>query len=130
MTHRTRICIALCVLSSAALAQDLQIDAASVSNAASYIAPNYPNGGVSHGGMFIVKAAAGSGALGACGVKVADQFPIATAMNGTTTAMEGSAAVKATATAMNSAPSAVKTAATTPGSLCERRTGAGNGQGG
>ena len=33
------------------------IDAASVSNAGSYIGPNYPNGGVSHGGMFIVKAA-------------------------------------------------------------------------
>jgi len=33
--------------------------------------------------MFIVKAAARSGALGACGVKIADQFPIATSMNGT-----------------------------------------------
>ena len=33
---------------------------ASVSNAGSYIAPNYPNGGVSHGGMFIVKAAPGA----------------------------------------------------------------------
>src|SRR5205085_11809361 len=49
----------------------------------SFIAPNYPNGGVSHGGMFIVKAAPGSGALGACGVQVADRFPIATAINGT-----------------------------------------------
>jgi uncharacterized protein (TIGR03437 family) len=64
-------------------AQNLVIDTASISNAGSYIAPNYPNGGVSHGGMFIVKAGSGSGALGACGVKVADQFPIATSMNGT-----------------------------------------------
>jgi uncharacterized protein (TIGR03437 family) len=66
-----------------ALAQDLVIDASSISNAGSYIAPHYPNGGVSHGGMFIVKAAPGSGPLGACGVKVADQFPIAATMNGT-----------------------------------------------
>jgi uncharacterized protein (TIGR03437 family) len=70
-------------LAKAGLAQDLQIDASSVSNAGSYIAPNYPNGGVSHGGMFIVKAAPGSDALGACGVKVADQFPIVTSMGGT-----------------------------------------------
>jgi len=83
MTYHARICIVLAVLAKAGLAQDLQIDASSVSNAGSYIAPNYPNGGVSHGGMFIVKAAPGSGALGACGVKVADQFPIATSMNGT-----------------------------------------------
>jgi uncharacterized protein (TIGR03437 family) len=82
MTH-ARACILLCVLTGVCLAQDLQIDAGSVANAGSFIAPGYPNGGVSHGGMFIVKAAAGSGALGACGVKVADQFPIATSMNGT-----------------------------------------------
>ena len=87
MTHHSRICIVLCgitlALARAAVAQDLRIDASSVSNAASYIASSYPNGGVSHGGMFIVKAAAGSGALGACGVKIADRFPIATSMNGT-----------------------------------------------
>jgi uncharacterized protein (TIGR03437 family) len=83
MTHRARICIVLFALAKPGLAQELQIDAASVANAGSYIAPGYPNGGVSHGGMFIVKAAAGSGALGACGVKVADAFPIATSMNGT-----------------------------------------------
>ena len=87
MTYQARICalfygIAL-LFPSAALAQELQIDASSVSNAGSSIAPNYPNGGVSHGGMFIVKAANGSGAFGACGVKIADRFPIATTMNGT-----------------------------------------------
>jgi uncharacterized protein (TIGR03437 family) len=83
MTLRARISIMLCVLASACLAQDPRIDASSVSNAGSYVASSYPNGGVSHGGMFIVKAAAGSGALGACGVKLADRFPIATSMNGT-----------------------------------------------
>jgi uncharacterized protein (TIGR03437 family) len=83
MARFTRISVAFCALATAALAQDLQLDAASVSNAGSYIAPNYPNGGVSHGGMFIVKAASGSGPLGACGVVVADRFPIATSMNGT-----------------------------------------------
>ena len=82
-TQHARIGIVVFILARAALAQELQIDAASVANAGSYIAPNYPNGGVSHGGMFIVKAAAGSGALGACGVKVADAFPIATSMGGT-----------------------------------------------
>jgi len=82
-TLRAPIGIVFCVLASAAMAQDPQIDASSVSNAGSYIAPNFPNGGVSHGGMFIVKAAAGSGAFGACGVKVADAFPIATSMGGT-----------------------------------------------
>jgi uncharacterized protein (TIGR03437 family) len=65
------------------LAQDLLLDAASVSNAGSYIAPNYPNGGVAHGGMFYVQAAPGSAPLGACGLRVADKFPIATSMNGT-----------------------------------------------
>jgi uncharacterized protein (TIGR03437 family) len=84
MTHCARICVVLFVLAGDCLAQNLQIDASSVSNAGSYIAPNYPNGGISHGGMFIVKAAAGSAALGACGVKVADAFPIATSMGGTT----------------------------------------------
>jgi uncharacterized protein (TIGR03437 family) len=72
------------LLATAGMAQNLIIDASSVSNAGSNIAPNYPNGGVSHGGMFIVKAAAGSGPFGACGVKLADKFPIATSMNGTT----------------------------------------------
>jgi len=67
----------------AALAQGLQLDAGSVANAASYIPASYPNGGISHGGMFIVKSAAGSAPLGACGVGVAKQFPIATDMNGT-----------------------------------------------
>src|SRR5205085_7876839 len=61
----------------AAAAQTLQLDAASVSNAASYISAGYPNGGISHGGMFIVKAASGSAPLGACGVKAADRFPTA-----------------------------------------------------
>ncbi len=83
MMTRARVGLVFCVLAKAALAQGLHIDAASVSNAGSYIGPGYPNGGVSHGGMFIVKAASGSGALGACGVKVADAFPIATLMNGT-----------------------------------------------
>ena len=82
-THPSLCSILLMLAPIVALAQDLQIDASSVSNAGSYIPPNYPNGGVSHGGMFIVKAASGSGALGACGVKVADKFPIATSMNGT-----------------------------------------------
>jgi uncharacterized protein (TIGR03437 family) len=78
-----RITLVIAAAAAVAYGQDLQIDPASVSNAASYISPRYPNGGVSHGGMFIVKAAPGSGALGACGVKVADAFPIATSMNGT-----------------------------------------------
>lgn len=71
-------------LGVSAYAQALRLDASSVSNAASQIPPRYPNSGISHGGMFIVKAAAGSGALGACGIKLADAFPIATNMNGTT----------------------------------------------
>jgi uncharacterized protein (TIGR03437 family) len=74
----------LTLLGVSAYAQALRLDPSSVSNAASQIPPRYPNGGVSHGGMFIVKAAAGSGALGACGIKLADAFPIATSMNGTT----------------------------------------------
>src|SRR5215471_15927620 len=78
-----RIALVIAAAAAAANAQDLQIDALSIANAGSYIAPIYPNGGVSHGGMFIVKAAPGGGALGACGVKVADAFPIATSMNGT-----------------------------------------------
>src|SRR4051794_31779405 len=86
-TNQPRICTPVCgimlVLASTGMAQDLRIDASSVANAGSYIAPNYPNGGVSHGGMFIVKAAAGSGGLGACGIALADRFPIATSMNGT-----------------------------------------------
>jgi uncharacterized protein (TIGR03437 family) len=65
------------------LAQELRLDPASAANAASYIPASYPNGGISHGGMFIVKASAGSAPLGACGVAVAQQFPIATDMNGT-----------------------------------------------
>jgi uncharacterized protein (TIGR03437 family) len=64
-------------------AQALRLDPSSISNAASQIPPGYPNSGISHGGMFIVKAAAGSGALGACGIRLADKFPIATNMNGT-----------------------------------------------
>jgi len=87
MTNQSRISTPVCgimlVLASTGMAQDLRIDASSLSNAGSYIAPNYPNGGVSHGGMFIVKAAAGGAALGACGIAVADRFPIATSMNGT-----------------------------------------------
>ena len=81
--RKTILCTIALLAARSSLAQDLMIDAASVSNAGSYIGPNYPNGGVSHGGMFIVKAAPGSGALGACGVKVADQFPISINMNGT-----------------------------------------------
>jgi len=81
--RQTLLCTIVLLAARTGLAQDLVLDAASIANAGSYIAPSYPNGGVSHGGMFIVKAAPGSGALGACGVKVADQFPIATSMNGT-----------------------------------------------
>ena len=81
--RQTILCTIALLAARPGLAQDLQLDARSISNAGSYIASNYPNGGISHGGMFIVKAAPGSGALGACGVKVADQFPIATTMNGT-----------------------------------------------
>ena len=36
-----------------------------------------------HGGMFVVRGKAGGAPLGACGAKVADAFPIATSMNGT-----------------------------------------------
>src|SRR5262249_52773361 len=79
----TAVCAAALSLAASAAAQSLKLDAASVSNAASYISFGYPNGGISHGGMFIVKAAPGSAPLGACGVKVADKFPIATSMNGT-----------------------------------------------
>jgi uncharacterized protein (TIGR03437 family) len=82
-TPLVRLCLALCVVAGSLYAQNPQLDAASVANAGSYIGSGYPNGGISHGGMFIVKAAAGSGALGNCGVAVADRFPIATVMNGT-----------------------------------------------
>ena len=77
------ISLAMAVSAADGLAQDLQLDASSISNAASYIQPNYPNGGIAHGGMFIVKGKTGSGAFGDCGTKVADAFPIATSMNGT-----------------------------------------------
>lgn len=73
----------LTLLGISAYAQALRLDPSSISNAASQIPPGYPNSGVSHGGMFIVKAAPGSGPLGACGIKLADKFPIATSMNGT-----------------------------------------------
>ncbi len=79
---RTRILL-LTLLGISAHAQALRLDPSSVSNAAGQIPPGYPNSGISHGGMFIVKAAAGSTALGACGIKLADKFPIATNMNGT-----------------------------------------------
>ena len=81
--RRILLCTMALLAVRTGLAQALVLDATSLANAGSYIAPNYPNGGVSHGGMFIVKAGAGSPALGACGVNVADQFPIATSMNGT-----------------------------------------------
>ena len=77
----------LCLLSlvpAAVFGQNLLLDARSVANAASQIAPGYPNGGIAQGATFIVKAATGSLPLGACGVKLADAFPIATSMNGTT----------------------------------------------
>jgi len=65
--HHARIgaafCAAVSALATGASAQSLQLDAASVTNAASYISPAYPNGGISHGGIFIVKAASGSSAL-------------------------------------------------------------------
>jgi len=59
------------------------LDPASVSNAGSFIPSTYPNGGVTRGGTFIVKAAIGSTPLGVCGVTVASKFPIATNMGGT-----------------------------------------------
>src|SRR5437879_1153059 len=76
---------AFCLLTAAGhvYGQALALDVGSVSNAASYISTDYPNGGVTHGGMFIVKAAGTAVRLGACGTKVANQFPIATNMNGT-----------------------------------------------
>src|SRR5260370_285645 len=71
-------------LTAPALYCQLQLDAASVSNAGSLIPPQYPNGGVTRGGMFIVKAAsAGSNQLGNCGITIVNKFPIATSMNGT-----------------------------------------------
>src|SRR5260370_18909957 len=80
---RFQLCL-LCLASSALFGQNLLLDGRSVTNAASQIAPGYPNGGVPHGAMFIVKAATGSLPLGACGVKLADAFPVATNMKGTT----------------------------------------------
>jgi uncharacterized protein (TIGR03437 family) len=75
----------LCAVGSAGVAgaQTIQLDPASIANAGSYIPPGYPNGGIPHGGMFVVKGAGGSAPLGSCGVKVVGQFPIATNLNGT-----------------------------------------------
>ena len=76
---------AFCLLPAAVriYGQALAIDVGSVSNAASYISTDYPNGGVTHGGMFIVKALGTAVRLGACGTKLASQFPLSTNMNGT-----------------------------------------------
>ena len=71
-------------LTAPALYCAIVLDPASVSNAGSFIPSQYPNGGVTRGGTFIVKAAIGSAPLGTCGVSVANKFPIATSMNGTT----------------------------------------------
>jgi uncharacterized protein (TIGR03437 family) len=67
------------LLVPAAQAQNPSVDAASVVSAAHYITPDYPNGGIAHGGMFIVK----SGLSGACGTKLASSFPLQTSMGGT-----------------------------------------------
>lgn len=48
-------------------------------NAAHYITTDFPNGGIAHGGMFIVK----SSNSGACGTKLASSFPLQANMNGT-----------------------------------------------
>src|SRR5690349_4875912 len=75
---------ALVLLTAPALYCQLTLDAASVSNAGSFLPSQYPNGGVTRGGTFIVKRTiVGSGQLGNCGVTVANKFPISTTMNGT-----------------------------------------------
>ena len=85
MKRVSHLSSAVCVLIAAGTvyAQPLDLDARAVANAASYISTDFPNGGVSHGGMFIVKANGTAVRLGACGTKIANQFPIATNMNGT-----------------------------------------------
>src|SRR5690242_4119296 len=85
MSHDSLVIALFCAVGSAgmACAQTIQLDPASITNAGSYVPPGYPNGGITHGGMFVVKAAAGSAPLGACGIKVVGQFPIAANLNGT-----------------------------------------------
>ena len=55
------------------------IDAGSVTNAASYISPALPNGGLAQGSMFVVKGKN----LGACGLNMPGTLPLATALGGT-----------------------------------------------
>src|ERR1017187_2920283 len=81
--HFPLVTLVCAAAASAGFAQSIQLDPSSITNAATYIQPNYPNGGVAHGGMFVVRAKAGSGAMGACGTTVANGFPIGTNMNGT-----------------------------------------------
>jgi len=59
--------------------QNPAVNAPSVVNAAHYITTDFPNGGIAHGGMFIVK----SSNSGACGTKLASSFPLQANMNGT-----------------------------------------------
>lgn len=60
-------------------AQTPTVEPSWVVNAAHFIGTDYPNGGIAHGSVFILKG----NNLGACGTKVADQFPLTTTMNGT-----------------------------------------------
>jgi uncharacterized protein (TIGR03437 family) len=70
---------ALLALAAAAVAQQAPAILEGPVNAASYIAPGLPNGGIAQGSMFIIK---GSN-LGACGTTVANAFPLAATMGGT-----------------------------------------------
>jgi uncharacterized protein (TIGR03437 family) len=67
------------LLTPALQGQNPAVAAATVVNAAHYITTDFPNGGIAHGGMFILK----SSFSGACGVKLANSFPLQANMNGT-----------------------------------------------
>lgn len=61
------------------LSGQVQLYSGSATNAASYIPVEFPNGGVTRGGMFIVTG----NHLGSCGTTLVSKFPISTTMNGT-----------------------------------------------
>jgi hypothetical protein len=79
MTRNSVLAILLAAGASLLQAQSPQVLVDSAVNAASYIHPSYPNGGISHGGMFILFGRQ----PGSLRTKLADKFPLSPNMNGT-----------------------------------------------
>jgi uncharacterized protein (TIGR03437 family) len=78
MRKSALLMLALLVTAVAALGQP-SINIGGVVNSASYIPPGLPNSGIAQGSLFIIKGKK----LGACGTVVAGEFPLKTAMGGT-----------------------------------------------